>query len=100
VAGSLIRAGIGSYSARVALRVHLDAHLAIDAENKSPQRLADDQARANRIESFAGHLTNEQTGALVKMLDDAYVDEPGMELEVVISSFLMREADKAVQSHR
>jgi hypothetical protein len=80
--------------------VHLGAYMAIDDANKSPQRLADDQARANRIESFAGRLTNEQMNALVKMLDDACVDEPGMEIEVVISSFLMREADKAVQSHR
>jgi hypothetical protein len=80
--------------------VQMGPYMAIDAFKKSPQRLADDQARANGIESISGHLTNEQMGALVKMLDDACVDEPGMHLEVVISSFLMREADKAVPSHR
>ena len=98
----LIRSSLAAATAATLAQLrdpHLDAHMAIDAANKSPQRLADDLARANRIESLAGHLTNEQMAALVKMLDDADVDEPGMELEVVISSFLMREADKAVQSH-
>ena len=46
--------------------VHLGAHMAIDAENKSPGSFANDRARANWIESFSSHLTNEQMALSIR----------------------------------
>jgi hypothetical protein len=53
-----------------------------------------DKGKANRIESMVGHLTNEQLDTLVNLIAQYTQAQPNTELEDVISSFLLTEANK------
>ena len=65
-----------------------------DGKAKSVQRVERDRARANRVESTVRHLTDKQSGNLVNMIAQYAEAQPDTELEDVISSFLLTEADK------
>jgi hypothetical protein len=78
----------------VALR---DTHFK-DGKEKTARRIERDRERASRIESMVGRLTTEQAAALVNMIAEYAQAQLNTELEDVISSFLLTEADKLAQS--
>jgi hypothetical protein len=65
-----------------------------DGKAKTAARVQHDRARAERIEFIVGHFSREQSQALYKLIDDYTRAQPDTELEAVIASFLLTEADK------
>jgi hypothetical protein len=65
-----------------------------DGKAKTAARMQHDRTRAERIEFIVGHFSREQSQALYKLIDDYARAQPDTELEAVIESFLLTEADK------
>jgi ABC-type transport system involved in cytochrome bd biosynthesis fused ATPase/permease subunit len=65
-----------------------------DGKEKSQQRIEREQDRANRVEKVVATMTDDQAAALVKLIAQYAEAKPDMELEDVISGFLLLEADK------
>ena len=67
-----------------------------DGKQKIAPRIARDRSEADIVEAMVGHLTDEQAGALVVMIDQYATAKPYTELEDVITGFLLTEARKKV----
>ena len=65
-----------------------------DGKVKSPQRLENDRKLADEVDALAANLTDQQSGALLVMIEQYAAAQPNTELEDVISSFLLTEAKK------
>jgi hypothetical protein len=65
-----------------------------DGRAKTAAGAQHDRARAERIEFIVGHFSREQSQALYKLIDDYTRAQPDTELEAVIESFLLTEADR------
>jgi len=65
-----------------------------DGKQKTPGRIENDRKLANAVEALTGHLTRDQSGALIIMIDQYAQAQPDTELEDVIISFLLTEAKK------
>jgi hypothetical protein len=68
-----------------------------DGKQKIAARIARDRKMADIVENdFVGHLSDEQTGGLVVLIDQFAKAKPDTQLEDVIISFLLTEAMKRV----
>jgi hypothetical protein len=65
-----------------------------DGKQKITQRIARDKKLADIVEGMVGEISDEQTGALVIMIDQYAKAQPQTELEDVIIGFLFSEAKK------
>jgi hypothetical protein len=65
-----------------------------DGKAKVQTRIERDKTRADRIEYIVSHFTEQQSKALAKLIDDYSQAQPNTELEAVIVSFLLTEANK------
>jgi hypothetical protein len=68
-----------------------------DGKQKISSRITRDRKMADIVENnFVGHLSDEQTGGLVILIDQFAKAKPDTQLEDVIISFLLTEAIKRV----
>ena len=71
-----------------------------DGKQKTPERIENDRKLADIVENLAGHMTSDQSGALIIMIDQYAQAQPNTEVEDVIISFLLTEAKKKVGQGR
>src|SRR5262249_70687 len=60
-----------------------------DGKQKKPERIDRDKKMANIVEGEVGRLTDDQSGALVIMIDRYAQAQPNTQLEDVIIGFLL-----------
>jgi len=65
-----------------------------DGKQKTPERAARDMKLAGVAEDLAGHMSDQQSGSLIIMIDQYATAKPDTELEDVIIGFLLTEARK------
>jgi hypothetical protein len=84
-----------AYATAVARTVtQLRASTFADGKVKTQQRLENDEKLANAVDALAANLSDQQSGALLVMIEQYAAAQPNTELEDVISSFLLTEAKK------
>jgi hypothetical protein len=71
-----------------------------NGNQKTPDRIERDKQRADAIQKMAPRLTNKQEIALTSLIDQYATEKPDTELENVISSFLLTEANKQIDEGR
>ncbi len=67
-----------------------------NGKEKTPERIERDKVRADIIERIAPHLTDKQEIALTSLIDQFAQAQPDTELEDVIASFLLTEANNQI----
>jgi hypothetical protein len=88
-----------AYGAAVARTVvELRSSTFTDGKQKTAARLARDRKLADIVDDLAAHMSDEQSGALIIMIDQYAQAQPTTELEDVIESFLLTEAKKKMAS--
>ena len=65
-----------------------------DGKQKTPQRAARDMKLAAIVDDLAAHMSDDQSGALIIMIDQYAKAQPNTELEDVIIGFLLTEGKK------
>jgi hypothetical protein len=65
-----------------------------DGREKTPQRIARDRKLADVVEDLAAHMSDDQSGALIVIIDQYAHAQPNTELEDVIIGFLLTEGKK------